>query len=166
MLQCARLIWRTEMQATRTDTVRARISPALKSFVEGIFSSLGMNSSQAIVLFFKQVELHNGLPFEVRIPPKPIPDMATMPDEALDATLQAGLDEQAAGKCIHSATTSAPSRKSGAEPKGAQFDDKPPPTNDNQRLHKKRQAAEASRLNLLALPRLARGTEDATEFCK
>lgn len=88
------------MQATRTDTVRARISPDLKNSVEGIFSSLGMNSSQAIVLFFKQVELHNGLPFDVRIPSKPILNMATMTDNEIDEALQSGLDECAAGKCI------------------------------------------------------------------
>ena len=88
------------MQATRTDTVRARISSELKNSVEGIFSSLGMNSSQAIVLFFKQVELHNGLPFDVTLPPKKIPNMATMSDEEVDAALQAGIDEIDAGKCV------------------------------------------------------------------
>ena len=65
------------MYATRTDTVRARIAPELKNSVEEIFASLGMNSSQAIVLFFKQVELHNGLPFDVKLPPKPILNMAS-----------------------------------------------------------------------------------------
>ena len=88
------------MYATRTDTVRARIAPKLKNSVEEIFASLGMNSSQAIVLFFKQVELHNGLPFEVKLPPKPILNMAAMTDEEIDAELQLGLDEVAAGKCI------------------------------------------------------------------
>ncbi len=88
------------MYATRTDTVRARIAPKLKNSVEEIFASLGMNSSQAIVLFFKQVELHNGLPFDVKLPPKPILNMATMTDEEIDAELQLGLDEVAAGKCI------------------------------------------------------------------
>lgn len=88
------------MQATKTDTVRARISPALKNSVEGIFASLGMNASQAIVLFFKQVELHNGLPFEVKIPSKPTLNLATMTDEEIDAELQIGLDEVAAGKCV------------------------------------------------------------------
>lgn len=53
----------------------------------------------------------NGLPFEVRIPPKPIPDMATMTDEELDATLQAGLDECAAGKCIPLETAHADFRR-------------------------------------------------------
>ena len=88
------------MYATRTDTVRARIAPELKNSVEEIFASLGMNSSQAIVLFFKQVELHNGLPFDVKLPPKPILNMATMTDEEIDAELQLGLDEVAAGNCI------------------------------------------------------------------
>ena len=88
------------MLATRTDTVRARIAPELKNSVEGIFSSLGMNSSQAIVLLFKQVELHKGLPFEVKIPPKSILNMATMTDEEIDAALQVGLDDIAAGRCI------------------------------------------------------------------
>ena len=59
-----------------------------------------MNASQAIVLFFKQVELHNGLPFEVKIPPKPTLNLATMTDEEIDAELQIGLDEVAAGKCV------------------------------------------------------------------
>ena len=91
------------MLATRTDTVRARIAPELKNSVERIFSSLGMNSSQAIVLFFKQVELHNGLPFEVKIPPNPPLNMATMTDEEIDAALQVGFDDIAAtseGKAV------------------------------------------------------------------
>ncbi len=59
-----------------------------------------MNSSQAIVLFFKQVELHNGLPFELKIPPERILNMAAMTDGDIDAELQKGLDEVSAGKCI------------------------------------------------------------------
>ena len=51
------------------------MSPELKNSVERIlFSSLGMNSSQAIVLFFKQIELQNGLPFNIALPPKKILD--------------------------------------------------------------------------------------------
>jgi len=46
------------MQATRTEMVRARISPALKTSAERILSSLGMNPSQAIVLFYKRAEGH------------------------------------------------------------------------------------------------------------
>ena len=87
------------MQATRTEMVRARISPELKASAEGILSSLGMNPSQAIVLFYKQIELHNGLPFDLRIPPRPLHNMAAMTDDQLAAELQKGLDSARAGRC-------------------------------------------------------------------
>ena len=87
------------MQATRTEMVRARISPALKTSAEGILSSLGMNPSQAIVLFYRQIELHNGLPFNLRLPPKAIPNMATMTNDELTAEVQRGLDSAKAGVC-------------------------------------------------------------------
>jgi DNA-damage-inducible protein J len=52
----------------KTATVRARIQPKLKEHAEIIFHRLGMNATQAITLFYKQVELRNGLPFAVAIP--------------------------------------------------------------------------------------------------
>jgi len=58
-----------------------------------------MNPSQAIVLFYKQMELHNGLPFDLRLPPSPIRNMATMSDDELDAEIQLALDDVAAGRC-------------------------------------------------------------------
>jgi len=87
------------MQTTRTEMVRARISPALKTSAEGILSSLGMNPSQAIVLFYKQIELHNGLPFDLRLPPKVLPNMATMTDNELTAEVHRGLASANKGKC-------------------------------------------------------------------
>jgi DNA-damage-inducible protein J len=49
-------------------TVRARIEPKLKDHVEGIFQELGLTTTEAITLFYKQVELQQGLPFEIKIP--------------------------------------------------------------------------------------------------
>ena len=48
--------------------VRARIEPELKTKAEKSFNMLGLSTIQAITLFFKQVELHRGLPFEINIP--------------------------------------------------------------------------------------------------
>ncbi|MEI9479706.1 MAG: type II toxin-antitoxin system RelB/DinJ family antitoxin [Deltaproteobacteria bacterium] len=48
--------------------VRARIEPGLKTEAEKYFDILGLSTTQAITLFFKQVELHRGLPFEINIP--------------------------------------------------------------------------------------------------
>ena len=54
----------------KTSTVRARIEPDLKDRAEKVFRKLGLTSTQAITLFYKQVELRNGLPFEIVIPNK------------------------------------------------------------------------------------------------
>ncbi|MHC4325680.1 MAG: type II toxin-antitoxin system RelB/DinJ family antitoxin [Planctomycetota bacterium] len=52
----------------KSATVRARIEPNLKNQAEKVFRELGLSTTQAITLFYKQVELRNGLPFEVVIP--------------------------------------------------------------------------------------------------
>jgi DNA-damage-inducible protein J len=52
----------------KTSTVRARIKPELKNKAEQVFRDLGLSTTQAITLFYRQVELRNGLPFDVIIP--------------------------------------------------------------------------------------------------
>lgn len=50
--------------------INARVERRLKSKVDHIFGVLGLSPTEAITLFYKQVELNNGLPFEVKIPNK------------------------------------------------------------------------------------------------
>lgn len=52
----------------KTAVISARIDPELKRSAEGIFKELGLTTTQAITLFYKQVELQSGLPFTVKIP--------------------------------------------------------------------------------------------------
>ena len=52
----------------KDSTVRARIEPELKEHAEKIFSNLGLTTTEAIRIFFRQVELYNGLPFRLLIP--------------------------------------------------------------------------------------------------
>jgi len=54
----------------RTAMIRARTEPALKSEVERILEELGMTSTEAVNLFYRQVKLQKGLPFDVKIPNK------------------------------------------------------------------------------------------------
>lgn len=86
------------MQVLRSETVRARMEPRLKANAEGIFSTLGLNPSQAIVLFYKQVELHGGLPFELVVPRRHPLDMSAMSAEEFDAELGRGYDSARAGR--------------------------------------------------------------------
>ena len=53
---------------TKTATVRARVEPRLKDEAERVFRELGLSTTQAITIFYRQVELRKGLPFDVAIP--------------------------------------------------------------------------------------------------
>ena len=86
------------MQMLRSETVRARMEPRLKANAEGIFSALGLNPSQAIVLFYKQVELRGGLPFELIVPRRHPLDMSAMTAEQFDQELAKGYESAKAGR--------------------------------------------------------------------
>ncbi len=53
---------------SKTATVRARLEPDLKDKAEEILHRIGLNASQAITMFYRQIELNNGMPFNVAIP--------------------------------------------------------------------------------------------------
>jgi DNA-damage-inducible protein J len=52
----------------KTEMIRARVEPDLKRKAEELFSELGLSTTEAITLFYKQVTVHRGLPFDVRVP--------------------------------------------------------------------------------------------------
>ena len=52
----------------KTAMIRARVEPELKQEAEKVFAKLGLTATEAIRLFYRQTALHNGLPFELRIP--------------------------------------------------------------------------------------------------
>ena len=56
--------------ATKSATVRARIEPKLKAEVETLFHQLGLSTTEAINIFYNQVQLRKGLPFDVVVPNK------------------------------------------------------------------------------------------------
>ena len=54
----------------KTSTISTQIDPDLKIKAEKILTQLGLSTTQAIILFLKQVELQKGLPFQIKIPNK------------------------------------------------------------------------------------------------
>jgi len=48
--------------------ITARVDPELKRKTEKILKSLGLTTTQAITLFFNQINLRKGLPFAVAVP--------------------------------------------------------------------------------------------------
>jgi len=51
-------------------TINTRIAPKLKTQAETILRKVGLTSAEAVRLFYTQVCLNDGLPFEVKIPNK------------------------------------------------------------------------------------------------
>jgi DNA-damage-inducible protein J len=62
------MIEQGDFMMSKTATVRARIEPKLKSRAESVFQRLGISATQAITIFYRQVELRGRLPFDVAIP--------------------------------------------------------------------------------------------------
>jgi DNA-damage-inducible protein J len=52
----------------KSETIRARVEPELKREAEAVLKALGLNASVAITLFYRQVALRRGLPFEIKLP--------------------------------------------------------------------------------------------------
>jgi DNA-damage-inducible protein J len=52
----------------KTETIRARVDAKLKTQAEAVLKRIGLTASDAIRLFYKQVALRKGLPFDVAIP--------------------------------------------------------------------------------------------------
>ena len=52
----------------KNDRVQVRIEPELKQAAETVFSELGITSGEAIRMFYAQVKMRGGIPFEVVIP--------------------------------------------------------------------------------------------------
>ena len=52
----------------KTEMIRARVEPELKEEAEAVFDKLGLSPTEAVTLFYRQVALHRGIPFELRVP--------------------------------------------------------------------------------------------------
>jgi DNA-damage-inducible protein J len=49
-------------------TINARIEPKLKHQAETILHTVGLSTAEAIRIFYTQICLNKGLPFEVKLP--------------------------------------------------------------------------------------------------
>jgi len=52
----------------KTVMVTARVNPDLKTSTEKILRELGISTTEAINMFFTQINLRQGIPFSVEIP--------------------------------------------------------------------------------------------------
>ena len=76
--------------AAKTANLYARIEPDVKEQAESILSALGIPASNAINMFYKQIILNRGLPFEVKIPTARPVNVAELTEAGLNAELGKG----------------------------------------------------------------------------
>jgi DNA-damage-inducible protein J len=63
-----RVLRMQHVSTMKTAAVHSRIQPEIKEQAEGILQRLGLSPTEAIRMFYTQITLRNGLPFDVSIP--------------------------------------------------------------------------------------------------
>ena len=82
----------------KSANIYARIEPDTKKQAEDILSSLGVSASSAINMFYKQIILKKGIPFDVTLNSNKPVDISLMSEEELSAELEKGYNQIAEGK--------------------------------------------------------------------
>ena len=52
----------------KTATIQTRVDPEIKNNAQMILKKLNISMSEAISMYLSQITLHNGIPFEIKIP--------------------------------------------------------------------------------------------------
>ena len=52
----------------KTATIQTRVDPVVKNNAQMILKKLNISMSEAISMYLSQITLHNGIPFEIKIP--------------------------------------------------------------------------------------------------
>ena len=76
----------------------ARIEPDVKEQAEKILSALGVPASNAITMFYKQIIIQRGLPFEVKLPAAKPLSIDALSQNELDAELEKGYSDMIEGR--------------------------------------------------------------------
>ena len=84
--------------AAKSANLYARIEPDVKEQAESFLSALGIPASNAINMFYKQIILNRGLPFEVKIPTARLTDVSELSEAELNAELEKGYADMTAGR--------------------------------------------------------------------
>lgn len=75
----------------KTANVYARIEPELKEEAESILSDLGISASSAITMFYKQIIINKGIPFELKLKVKKPLAYGSLTKEQLNTEIEEGM---------------------------------------------------------------------------
>ena len=84
----------------KTTSIFARVEPEIKEQAEKVLNELGIPMSMAVNIFLRQVVIHNGLPFDVKIrhnKPVAFEDLTT---EEVNNELEKGFNDLKEGRVL------------------------------------------------------------------
>ena len=84
--------------ATKSANLYARIEPEVKEQAESILSTLGIPASNAINMFYKQIILQRGMPFELKVPANQPIDVSMLTEAQMNAELEKGYSDMLEGR--------------------------------------------------------------------
>lgn len=94
----------------RSASINVRVESDVKERAEAIFGELGLSTASAVNAFLRQVVMHRGMPFDMRVVQRPR-SLAEMSPEELDAELAKGLAAIEEGRTYSEAEVEAIFRK-------------------------------------------------------
>lgn len=82
----------------KTSIVYAKIDTNLKNNAENVLSQLGISPSSAIQMFYSQIVLNDGIPFQLKLPSSKPSSIGAMTREQIDRELSKGMDSIKSGR--------------------------------------------------------------------
>ena len=82
----------------KTANIYALIEQEVKEQAESILTALGIPVSNAINMFYKQIILQRGIPFEIKLPQETVLDMNKLTVQELDRELEKGYQDVLSGR--------------------------------------------------------------------
>ena len=95
----------------RTSNVFARVEPNIKEQAESVLDQLGIPMSNAIGMFLRQVVIHRGIPFDVKLPENAPLSLSSMTKEQFDAEITKGMDDIEQGRVFSAEEVAAELRR-------------------------------------------------------
>ena len=90
----------------RTANIYTRVDPVVKERAEEILDQLGIPMSNAIGMFLRQIVMQNGIPFDMKLPRRPLV-FEEMTQKQFDEEIQKGFDDVESGNLYAAADVEA-----------------------------------------------------------
>lgn len=85
------------MAVNKTANVNVRIQKNIKARAEEILDTMGISRATAIDMFYRQIILHNGIPFRLCVP-KELPSRDALSDTGFNAIMSRGYSQALSGE--------------------------------------------------------------------